>query len=237
MLSLDRQNAYRRRLQADQPGWQPATDVYEQTIRQYLRPGIRLLDAGCGRGGAVEQLTDVTCTMVGIDPDRQSLAGHRLELPRAAGPLEQLPFPAAAFELVISRWVLEHLPRPVMAFREVARVLRPGGHFIILAPNIRHPVTLLNRLLAWARPLQTALVPRLYGRAEEDAFPLCYRANSIRRLSALAAGTNMATVAIRTISDPTYLAFNDWMFTLGRRVERWLPPSSWVHIVADFVRR
>lgn len=236
MLSLDRQNAYRDRLRSFKPGWKPATEVYEEAIRQYLHPGIRVLDAGCGRGGAVEQLEDRSFWFAGVDPDVDSLAEHRLDMPRTAAFLVNLPFSNACFDLVICSWVLEHLADPCGAFSEVARVLKPGGHFIALTPNGRHPVTFLNRLLARAAPLQAALVPRLYARQQADAFPVFYRANTVASLDRLALAVGLKPLAIRTVSDPTYLAFNERLFVLSRWMERYLPPSSHVHIVADFVR-
>jgi SAM-dependent methyltransferase len=239
MLSLDRQNAYRARLRLLEPGWRPATALYEATIRRYLRPGIRLLDAGCGRGGAVEQVAAAEYRLMGVDPDRRSLVEHRLPLhvvPRAAGFLGQLPFRSASFDLVISSWVLEHLPRPADAFAEAARVLRPGGHLITLAPNGWHPVALLSRTLAQLRPLQARLVPQLYGRAEEDAFPVYYRANTVGRLRELGTDAGLVPVTVRTVSDPTYLALNDFCFHLSRGLERTLPNGAWVHLLADFVR-
>jgi ubiquinone/menaquinone biosynthesis C-methylase UbiE len=239
MLSLDRQNACRAQLRTLQPNWRPATEVYEATVRRYLEPGARLLDVGCGRGGVVEQLAGEGYWMVGIDPDRRSLLEHRMPapaLPRAAGFLSQLPYRSASFDLVISSWVLEHLPHPGAAFVEAARVLRPGGHLVTLAPNAWHPVTVMNRLLARVWPLQARLVPQLYGRAEEDTFTVCYRANTPHRLRQLGREAGLQTVSVQTISDPSYLAFNRTLFYLSRAMERLLPAAAWVHIVADFAR-
>ena len=239
MLTLERQNAYRDRLRLLWPGWQPATEVYEATIRRYLIPGARLLDAGCGRGGVVEQIAGEEIRMVGIDPDRRSLSEHRLprrRMARAQARLDAIPFAAGSLDLVIASWVLEHLTEPVAAWREMARVLRPGGHLVVLTPNVGHPVTWLNRLLARSKGMQAALVPQLYGRSEEDAFPVRYRANSVALIQRLAAGTGLAPVSIRTIADPTYLAFNDTLFRLSCLWEQ-IVPAAGIHLVADLVRR
>ncbi len=232
-LTLERQNAYRARYAQMQPGWEPATAVYERLVRSELaaqaRP--RLLDLGCGRGGVLEQLTDVEGQRpVGLDPDFASLAAHRLPgLARVAAPSDALPLRAGSMDLVISAWVLEHLVAPETTFREVARVLRPGGAFVALAPNRNSPVTLLNRLL---HPLQRVLVPRLYGRAETDTFPVAYHANTRDRVAELAAGARLRLEAFHAIEDPTYLAFNDALFRLNSRVAPLLPPAMAVHFVA-----
>ena len=236
MLSLDAQNRYRDELRSRWPGWRPATEVYEATIRRYLRPDVRVLDAGCGRGGALEQLVGAGHRPFGLDPDFLSLVEHRLSLPRAAGLLNDLPFRSASFDLVISSWVLEHLAEPAAVMAEIARVLRPGGHFIALAPNAWHPIAWLNRLAARAGALQAWLVPRLYGRSEADAFPVRYRANSVRRLNQLGNQVGLTSVGIQAIADPSYLAFNRPLFELSCRLEQALPAAGHTHLVADFRR-
>jgi hypothetical protein len=107
---------------------------------------------------------------------------------------------------------------------------------VILTPNAWHPVTWLNRLLAGNKAVQETLVPRLYGRAEKDAFPVRYRANSVAQLRRLAEGARLAPVTIETIPDPTYMAFSETLFRLVCRLERRLPAAAGVHLVADFVK-
>lgn len=232
-LTLDRQNAYRARYARLRPGWQPATAVYEATIRVALEGRERpvVLDVGCGRGGVLEQLANLDGPRpLGIDPDFASLAGHRLpDLRRAVATAEAIPLPGAAVDVVIAAWVLEHLPAPERAFAEAARVLRPGGVFICLAPNRHSPIALLNRALL---PLQRWLVPRLYGRAEADTFPVVYRANTRRQVAALARAAGLRLAAFHAIDDPTYLAFNDALFWLSRQAARLLPEAAAIHFVA-----
>lgn len=49
--------------------------------------------------------------------------------------LGQQPFAAASFDLVITQDVLEHLPQPVPALREIERTLRPGGRHLFTVPR------------------------------------------------------------------------------------------------------
>lgn len=237
MLPLDRQNAYRQRYQRRKPGWQPSGEIFEALTRRTLAAGSRVLDLGCGRGGVMELFWRQAQLAVGLDPDTASLREHRAGLPRVCGLGEALPFAAERFDAVIGLWVLEHIAQPERLLREVHRALAPGGHFLFLTPNARHPLLLFNRF-SWAFPaVQRVLVPPLYGRAQADTFRVRYQANTLPRLRALAATTGFAVAELRAISDPTYLAFNDLLFTLSLGLERLLPPGAYVHILGDWVRQ
>ncbi len=230
-LSLDRQNAYRSRFARANPGWQPATEVYEALIREIIRPGMRVLDLGCGRGGVLEQLGETVSYPIGFDPDAQSLVEHRLQaLPRAAALADALPLRATSIDCVVCSWVLEHVAQPERVFAEIARCLRPGGAFIFLTPNAHALVTLINRLL---RPVQQVLVPRLYGRAEVDTFPVLYRANTHTALDRLARQSELVPETFRAIPDPTYLAFNPALYRASVLLGRVTPP---VHLVGVYRR-
>lgn len=233
-LPLEKQEAYRRRYAGERPGWRPASHVYRDRVAACLGPSVRVLDLGCGRGGVVEELHGQAGRVIGVDVDWLSLAEHRLaSLPRAAARAEALPFPTGSFDLVCCSWVLEHLPHPERALREVARVLAPGGRFVFLTPNVRHPLLTLNRWLRWTRG---RAVQWLYGRAEADTFPALYRANTIPRLTALLQSAGLEPVAIIPVGDPTYLAFNEALYRLSVWIERWISPSARVHLVGEAVK-
>lgn len=236
MLPLSRQESYRARYRAMTPGWLPATELYAATALRYATPQARVLDAGCGRGGLVEMLPGRVALAAGADPDHASLAEHRAPgVRRACALLERLPYADASFDLVACSWVLEHLAAPERALAEVARVLAPGGHFVCLTPNARHPVVFANRLLmgAW----QGRLVRALYGRAEADTFPAVYRANTPGALDRLTRAAGLTRVALTCVADPTYTAFNALLFRIGVLLERALPQGMHVHIVGDYEKR
>ena len=194
----------------------------------------------------VELVHDQVALAVGVDPDWRSVVEHRVPvLQRAAAFMEHLPFPGESFDLVVCSWVLEHLAHPEHAFAEVARVLRSpdpargtsGGHFLFLAPNAWHPLTWVNRLLGRVGGWQARLVPRLYGRAETDAFPVVYRANTRRRVEQLARAAGLVPFAFYPVGDPTYLAFSEWLYRLAVLAERLTPRWMKVHLVGDLVKK
>ena len=101
---------------------------------------------------------------------------------------------------------------------------------MFLTPNARSLIVLANRIL---RPLQRTLVPRLYGRAETDTFPVRYRANTSSQVAALAAGAGLTCQTIQLVEDPTYLAFNPILYRLSAALARITPP---VHLVGVLQR-
>jgi SAM-dependent methyltransferase len=141
MLSLEQQEAYRRRYAGMRPGWRPSSRVYRELVAARLATDARVLGLGCGRGGVMERLHLQAGFVAGLDPDLASLREHRAPtLVLACGWARVLPYPTGSFDLACCSWVLEHLPDPARAFAEVSRVLVPGGRFIFLTPNARHPL-------------------------------------------------------------------------------------------------
>lgn len=231
MLSLDRQNELRRQYQRQHPDWRPATERYADLVREWLRPSSVVLDIGCGRGGLVEQLAHPLPQVIGIDPDWQSLQEHRLNLPRIAALSDDLPFAANQFDIAFASWVLEHLAAPLRTFQAIQRVLRPGGVFIFITPNGRHPLAAVNQRLGRLGQWQGRLVERLYGRGAEDAFPTYYRANTEAALSSLCQQSGLDLIELTAVPDPTYLAFNRAMFHLMCLFEENLSAGRKLHLV------
>jgi SAM-dependent methyltransferase len=101
----------------------------------------RVLDVGCGEGQVARRVAALDDTHVfGVDATENQLAAARERgggvcYGRAAA--EQLPFPGAAFDAVVVCLTLEHLDPFEPAILEVARVLRPGGLFVLF---LNHPL-------------------------------------------------------------------------------------------------
>lgn len=102
-----------------------------------------VLELGCGEGFVLAALT--AAQKYGIDPSVHALirARNRSNADCAVARAEELPFPSASFDLVVSVGVMEHFENPDQASAEVSRVLKPGGHYIAL---IHTDMTLGDRL-------------------------------------------------------------------------------------------
>jgi SAM-dependent methyltransferase len=234
LLPLTLQNTYRERYRAMRPEWRSSGDQLEALVRSKVTADSRVLDLGCGRGGVVELLWRDVKLAAGLDPDRPSLTEHRAPgMPVIRGVGESLPFTRESFDVVVCLWVLEHLKEPLRTLGEVKRVLRPGGHFIFVTPNIRNPVMLLNRMGKTLPALQRRLVPRFYGRVEADTFPVQYRANTVAAIRAQAESAGLHVAELRVVPDPTYLALNPWFFKASVFSERLMPKSWGVHLLGD----
>jgi SAM-dependent methyltransferase len=219
------------------PGWQTSGDQLEALVRSYVTPESCVLDLGCGRGGVVELFWRDVKLAAGLDPDSPSLAEHRAPgMPILRGVGERLPFAGESFDLIVCLWVLEHLKEPLTVLGEVRRVLRPGGHFVFLTPNLRNPLLLLNRIGKALPLLQRRLVPRLYGRHEADTFPVQYRANTVSAVRGLAAASGLEVAELRVVADPTYLALNGFMFRTSVLAERLMPKGWGVHLLGDLTK-
>lgn len=237
LLPLTLQNAYRERYRTMRPDWRSSGDQLEALVRSHLTPESRVLDLGCGRGGVVELVWREVKLATGLDPDSPSLAEHRAPgMPVIRGVGERLPFTDESFDLIVCLWVLEHLRDPRTTLREVRRALRPGGHFVFITPNLRNPLMLMNRFGKALPALQRRLVPRLYGRVEADTFPVRYRANTVRALRNQAEASGLRVSELRVVPDPTYLAWNSFMFRASVMSERLMPRSWGVHLLGDLLR-
>lgn len=112
-------------------------DRWATQLLPHLRPGMRVLDCGCGPGTITVGLAAAVAPgeVVGVDlePSQIELAA---QLAAALGTTnahfecadaKRLPFPDASFDAVHAHALLMHVPDPAAVLREMRRVLAPGG--------------------------------------------------------------------------------------------------------------
>jgi len=107
-----------------------------------IKKGDHVLDLGSGAGNdcfVARAIVGETGKVTGLDITEQmirkakencaKLGFTNVEL--VAGDIEEMPFGEKIFDVVISNCVLNLVPEKVKAFREIFRVLKPGGHFCV----------------------------------------------------------------------------------------------------------
>ena len=170
--------------------------AYHRLLGGFLREGMTVVDAGCGRGRVApfpwSRYPGVR--LVGVDPDAaardnpQLAEFHRLRAGR------DWPLGSGTADLVTARYVLEHVAEPADFLGNVRRVLRPGGRFLFLTPNRRHPAMVVSRLLP------VAIKRRILGRtsciSHEQVFATRYRMNTPRRIRELAGASGFRIEAL-----------------------------------------
>lgn len=114
-------------------------DVAEALKDLSAAPGARALDIATGGGHTALRVASMGWSVTAGDVSEKMLeaaekllrdAGLRLETLRFAA--EEIPFPDATFDLVTARVAPHHFSSPEKFVGEAARVLRPGGHFLLI---------------------------------------------------------------------------------------------------------
>lgn len=159
-------------------------------VAALLRPTDIVLDFGAGRGAwfhddPVRYRRDLQnfrgrCAHVdGCDIDDAVLENQSLDAAKLFSPGGPLPYPDNRFDIIVTRYVFEHLPDPEWAAGELLRVLKPGGWICVMTPNKWGYVALAARLLP-NRFHTKALGHIQPSRRDVDVFPTVYRLNTVR---------------------------------------------------------
>jgi SAM-dependent methyltransferase len=198
----------------------------------------KILDLGCGANYHLAFFRTPRREVWGTDLQRHPQLAHP-DWFRRMPDSGTVPFDDAAFDLVTAFMVLEHIADPPELLREVARVLRPGGHFIAHTICSMHYVTWVRRVLGWLpHSWNQRLVRRLYGRDEHDTFPAHYRMNTPARVARLARPFGLEATRVRRYACPGYFEFSSLLYR-GAVVADWLldrvlPDLGRIYFTATF---
>ncbi len=129
----------------EREGWEERADLYDSYTARLTSPAIEalldaaqissgqaVLDVCCGTGLASAAAVARGCQVTGVDFSPAMIETARrkqVEAEFEVGDAEELPFPDASFDCVITNYGHYHLPDPDRAIKEAARVLKPSGRY------------------------------------------------------------------------------------------------------------
>ena len=186
------------------PRFEGGTLPFFRMCRENIVPNSRILEIGAGPANDCSRTLSEIGPVTGIDIDPDVKNNPFLSQAEIYDGLK-MPFDDATFDACVSNWVLEHVERPVEHFREVARVLRPGGVYCVRTPNLYHYVSMSANLMPHSMHLRVANRLRGMPKDAHDPYPTWFRSNSRGKLRELCRQAGLSEPSITTLEpEPSY---------------------------------
>jgi SAM-dependent methyltransferase len=185
-----------------------------------------VLDVGCGNGAYLDALVERRHggPVAGVDASTGMLRAVAAPVPLVAGDVQALPFPTAAFDVVLAPHMLYHVPDRRAAAAELRRVLGDGGRCLAVTNgtgNLAELVAVVEAAAGegwrWARPAETVFSLENGGEQLATAFDVVERVDlPPRRVVVDDAGTVAG-----------------YLESVRDHYEDQLPARRWDHVVAE----
>ncbi len=145
-----------------------SVSFYARLTRRLLREvdGRRVLEVGCAQGHVLARLGHAV-ERYGFDLSEHAIVKARQVVPEAglavADLTGELPpdIAVGGFDVILARYVLEHVPEPDFALRRIAELLRPGGMLLYSVPDTGSPGLRFkkDKWFAFGDPTHCTLLP------------------------------------------------------------------------------
>jgi 2-polyprenyl-3-methyl-5-hydroxy-6-metoxy-1,4-benzoquinol methylase len=124
-------------------------------LSSHLKPGMTVLELGCGAGYFTQELSRSGADIVAIDvsPELLAVARNNCSAPNVKYQIEnayELSYNDAVFDSVVGSSVLHHLEIE-KALRDVYRVLKPAGTIFFTEPNMLNPQIAIQKNIPWIK--------------------------------------------------------------------------------------
>jgi SAM-dependent methyltransferase len=185
-------------------GYLSATTAFHRLCASRTAPLGTILEIGAGPSNGTSDFLATLGSVCGVDVSDEGSRNRALSSFHLFDG-KRLPFEDNSFDCCVSNWVLEHVQTPREHFREVHRVLRPGGAYFFRTMNIHHYVGAISKLTPhW---FHRAVANWLRGLPQEahDPWPTFYNCNTIGAIHRIARETGFHKVKVDVFEcEPSY---------------------------------
>ena len=189
--------------------WERQLELIDELIAPYKHPHAVLLDIGCGYGRNARRFARGVERYIGLNIDEDELAFARKNHPEPnfefhqGDAMDMRPIPDASVDVILLIFVLENIADPPRLWREIARVLKPGGGALLVAPNLINATSLVIRVLPDGARLRLKQI--LTGKEEPPDYPIYYRCNTVAQMDRMAGAAGLERDRLEMTSSLGYL--------------------------------
>jgi SAM-dependent methyltransferase len=204
--------------------WERQLALIAEMTAPYKHADGVLLDIGCGIGRNARRFAEGAGRYIGLNIDREELAIARANHPEprfefhAGDAMDMRPIPDRSVDVILLIYVLEHIADPERLWREIARVLRPGGGALFVAPNLLNATSLAIKVLPDGARLR--LKQLLTGKEEPPDYPIYYRCNTVTQMDRMASRSGLVRDRLEMASSLGYLFAFPGFFAWHRLMDR-----------------
>ncbi|MFT3775286.1 MAG: class I SAM-dependent methyltransferase [Minicystis sp.] len=225
------QTAYLDRFYSPAQGFRNGTAEFHELCATVIPHGTEILEIGSGPSNRTSRFLSTIGPVHGIDPDPDVKNNDALT---SASVLteDRYPYPDGRFGACVSNYCCEHVGDPAAHLSEIARVLAPGGVYILRTPNRWHYVSLFSAMTPhWVHNL---LANRLRNiRNGHDPYPTVYAMNTREDLTRYAEQSGLVVEQFRLVEkEPSYGMSSRLLFLTFMAYERAVNSSE----MAAFLR-
>ena len=160
------------------------TIPFHRLCQQQIASGAEILEIGSGPTNQTTEALSAIGSVTGLDIDPDVKNNKWLSNAHTFDG-RRMPFADESFDACCSNWVLEHVQHPAEHFKEVARVLRPGGMYCFRTPNLFHYVSMGARIMPHSLHLLLANRLRSLDEGAHDPYHTWFRSNTRGKLRGL----------------------------------------------------
>ena len=221
------------------------TIAFYNQVLAFIRPSHTVLEFGAGRGQNLAEdpvefrrnighLRDRCVHLDGCDIDPIVLDNPFLDAAKVIKEDDPLPYEDNRFDVIVARYVFEHVRNPEQTALELLRVLKPGGVIAATTPNKYGYIGLGARLVP--NRYHVGALSRIQpNRKPEDVFPTRYKLNTARSLKRHF-GQHAEVFIAPLAAEPAYHFGMPWIY----RATKWVnkhAPDAFLPILDVYVRK